>query len=310
MAAASQRAAPSRVKGWRRRGGAASVECHRYWLSRRVGAARRSPTLYSGRIARAALPDHGYGTMSPPSNSTDTDNGTTRLPVIVVLPNEDVIVERVEFGDELVVVARICRSDARCPTCGVASTRPRSRYCRSVADLSAQGIPVRLKLWVRRFACDHDGCAQRIFTEQLPTLVASHARRTVRLSETLFEAGLALGGEAAARLLATFGITASADTVLRRVRRAPLPDRPTPRVLGVDEWARRRGRTYGIILVDLERNTAVDLLDSREADALAAWLTSHPGVKVIASDRSEAFADGARRGAPRAVQIVDRWHLF
>lgn len=65
-----------------------------------------------------------------------------------------------------------------------------------------------------------------------------------------------------------------------------------------------------MIPVDLERNTTVDLLDSREADAVAAWLTDNPGVEVIARDRSEPFADGARRGAPRAVQVVERWHLL
>lgn len=85
---------------------------------------------------------------------------------------------------------------------------------------------------------------------------------------------------------------------------------PTPRYLGVDEWAWRKGRTYGTLLCDLERGTIVDLLPERSADSLAAWLRAHPGVEVISRDRSPIFAEGARLGAPDAVQVADRWHLF
>lgn len=94
------------------------------------------------------------------------------------------------------------------------------------------------------------------------------------------------------------------------IYRAPMPTPPTPRVLGVNDWARRRGQTYGIVFVDLERHAVVDLLAYRSADDLAAWLAAHPGVEIIRRNCAECYADGARRGAPDAVQVADRWHLL
>jgi transposase len=161
----------------------------------------------------------------------------------------------------------------------------------------------------RRFFCANADCRRRIFAERLPAVAAVHARTTVRLDKAHCNIGVALGGEAGSRLAACLAMPTSADTLLRRIRRAPLPRHPAVRALGVDDWAFRKGHCYGTILCDLERHRVVDLLPERCADGLSEWPKKHPEVEVISRDRADEYTRGAGAGAPQAVQVADRWHL-
>ncbi len=199
---------------------------------------------------------------------------------------------------------------ASCPVCGHKTARLHSHYRRTVADLPWGGRSVRLSLLVRRFRCFTPECPRRIFAERLASVLKPYARKTTRLHEILRLVGFALGGEGGARLLWRLGMRASPSTLLRYVRGSPSVVHPPPNAVGIDDWAFRRGHRYGTILVDLERHEVIELLEDREAGSVLAWLKRHPEIRIIARDRSGAYAEAAAKGAPHAVQVADRWHLL
>jgi transposase len=200
---------------------------------------------------------------------------------------------------------------ALCPDCGVTSHSRHSRYWRKLRDLPLQGASVTLKVQMGRWRCRSRQCLRQIFTERVAGVLLPHSQQTNRLSEVHRLVGRALGGRSGQRLLNRLGMPSSRHTLLRQVIKVASGSgwQPAVRVVGVDDWAWRKGQSFGTILVDLERSEVVDLLPTRSAKVLREWLAQHPEVMVVSRDRQGVYAEGVRAGAPKARQVADRFHL-
>ena len=221
----------------------------------------------------------------------------------------DLTIEHTNVAQDITITVRSTFPTAICPCCGVPATRVQSRYTRTPVDVPMSGRAVHLMVHVRRFFYENQSCLRKIFAEQFPSLMRSHAKVTTRLQEALCQIGFTLGGEAGARVRGQLGFPASPDTILRLVRASTLPPITSPRVIGIDDWAWKRRLRYGTLICDLERGIPTDLLPDRSVETVSTWLQSHPSIEIISRDRASEYATTARKSAPQAIQVADRWHL-
>ncbi|MFD0076459.1 ISL3 family transposase [Streptomyces sp. NPDC127166] len=226
-------------------------------------------------------------------------------------PHLDAVrVERVWVeGDAVRISARTRELTVACPDCGRGSARVHSRYTRTLADRAVGGRPLLIGLSVRRLFCDGPRCSRRTFAEQVDELTVRYQRRTPLLQHLVEMAGVLLAGRGGARLLQIVNVTLSRTSVLFHLMRMPLPSAVTPRVLGVDDFA-LYADAYGTLLVDADTRLPIALWAGRDAEQLAAWLRAHPGVEVVCRDGSLVYRQGITDGAPDAVQVSDRFHLW
>lgn len=232
--------------------------------------------------------------------------------IVLLLPQlRPVVVESVGVVDgTLVFTAQTSDGPAECTGCGWDSAWEHSRYRRHVADEPVGGRPVRISLMVRRLYCQNSACPKRTFAEQVAGLTVRYQRRSPSLQKVVDAVAKALAGKAGARLLSCLHVALSWASVLNCVMRIPLPARATPEVLGIDEFALRKGHRYATILIDADSGMRIDVLPDRNKATVTSWLREHPGITAVCRDGAGGFAQAVTDADPQVVQIADRWHLW
>ena len=210
---------------------------------------------------------------------------------------------------ELQVRVTSNRVSSCCPQCSTSSSAIHSYYRRKPLELPSAGQKVRLLLSVKKFFCRVASCPQKIFTERLPELLEPSSRLTSRLRTIVQAIGGAFNAQGGARLGTQLGICLSRMTYLRSLLRVPISTVEHVKHVGIDDFAWKRGKAYGTVIVDLDSHTIIDLLPDREAASVKRWLEQHEEIELVSRDRGGAYADGAAQGAPQAQQCADRWHL-
>lgn len=175
------------------------------------------------------------------------------------------------------------------------------------------GIQVILRIHARKFFCDNSQCSRSIFTECFDGLLSRFQQKTARINEWLTRIAFELGGNPGTALAQKLDIAVARDTMLARIREAPIPEQRNTeelRVIGIDDWAYRRGCRYGTLVCDIEHHRLIDVLPNRSVATVSDWLKRHPGIQIVSRDRAGTYADAIRKGLPTAQQVADRWHVL
>lgn len=210
---------------------------------------------------------------------------------------------------ELQVRVTSNRMSSLCPLCSTPSFAIHSYYRRKPLELPCAGKRVRLLLSVKKFFCRVASCPRKVFTERLPDMIEPSSRLTTRLRTIVQAICAAFNAKGGARLAVQLGIRLSRMTFLHSLLLLPNPPVGKVKAVGIDDFAWKRGKRYGTVIIDLETHDVLDLLPDREAESVKQWLLAHPEIEIVSRDRGGAYADGAAQGAPQAQQIADRWHI-
>lgn len=221
-------------------------------------------------------------------------------------------IESVEYQSDatLTLIVHSRQKEVLCPECGSHSSRIHSYYYRQVKDLPVFGKGVIMKLKSRKFYCDNDVCCRKIFVERFPIHFSLYQRVTDRLREKLLKVALLMGGNPGAVLCQTLNIETSSSSLIRYIHKEKTNQPLSPTHIGIDDWAYKKGHTYGTAIVDLKKRSVIDLLPDRESCSVEKWLADHPGIKVVTRDRFSNYSKGVSMGAPTCKQVADRWHLL
>jgi predicted transcriptional regulator len=202
------------------------------------------------------------------------------------------------------------QKSTKCPCCNKSSNQVHGSYVRVLRDLPASTYRVSINLTVRKFFCKNPQCERKIFTEQPGSEISAYSRMTKRTRKTLENILLEVSARKGSYLANLMSLPLSPSSALRMVGSLPIPAVEKVTVLGIDDWAYRKGLTYGTILVNIETGQVIDVLAGRDANSLKKWLVKHPEIKIVTRDRASSYSSAVSSILPNTIQVADRFHLL
>ncbi len=201
--------------------------------------------------------------------------------------------------------------ESLCHKCKCTSKNYHSTYIRKINDLSILGKYVSLEVTAYRYYCINDKCNIKVFAEELEGFTGRYRRKTERLEQLIITIASHTSCEGAARICKQMGINISGDSIIRLLKKNHVDYTVAPsEVIGVDDWAYKKGHTYGTIICDGITRKPITLLDGRDGSTLKEWLQNNTHIKIVTRDRASAYAKAISEVLPTAVQIADRFHLY
>ncbi len=227
-------------------------------------------------------------------------------------PEEMTISQVTNDNDSVFIEASVKSKDCKCPKCGLVSSHKHGTYIRKVQDLPILGKTTWLNVHAYEYQCDNPDCDVSTFVEDLDGFIRYYGRCTNRLEKFLCILALETSCESCAKISKELGIKTSGDTVIRMLirRYESQPEAKCGSIVGVDDFALKKGQNYGTIIVDEETHKPVALLDGRDGNALRDWLKKNKQVKTITRDRANAYTKAIAEILPDCMQIADRFHLY
>ena len=220
------------------------------------------------------------------------------------------IINNIDYSCSIVkIYASIKTKRSKCPICEKYSNKVHDHYTRTISDLPVFQNKTTIILKTRKFKCQNSQCKRKVFSEQTPYILR-YSRRTKRVSKILDSLSIELTGKLGSMLSKQLLIPVSSSSITRIVHKQQLPPIIQPMVLGVDDFAYRKGINYGTILIDMETSKPIDILPSREGKDLKKWLSKYPDAKIVTRDRASSYCSAINEVCPDAEQVADRFHLL
>lgn len=198
---------------------------------------------------------------------------------------------------------------AQCPVCQKYSHSVHDRYQRHLTDLPAFQYNTVILLTIRKFKCLNEHCKRKVFTER-HSHITPYARRTERANNVLSNIAIEMTSCAGHKLSESLNMKVSRSTLTRLAHKQTPPKAKVLKVVGIDDWAFRKGVNYGTIIVDMETSTPIELLPTRDSADLKEWLKGYPHIEIITRDRASSYSSAIDEVCPHAIQVADRFHLF